>query len=252
MLFCHMVFGAVGLIVTGIWGRSKEWRLQYRIWWTDTPWKNKEVEGSEQCWQSDWVFTEAGLLTEPRQDFWNITKENILYVRGSKPVTCPNRCREQVLQGIHRKVGGVTDGSNNLMLPWLMEEEWTPIELKTWDSNTISGWLYARVGGKQVKMITFAPIKDKSFCQGNKTVIHWGLFPVRETSEPWVIRPDVFLVWGCMIWNLLNKERFHPWDCLADLWIHIIEEHSRSMWREFSVIPPWQDIAGDFRHNPKG
>ena len=27
-------------------------------------------------------------------------------------------------------------------------------------------------------MGTFAPIKDKVFWQGKKTVIHWGIFPV--------------------------------------------------------------------------
>ena len=37
----------------------------------------------------------------------------------------------------------------------------------------------------------FATTSDKVGCQGKKTVIHWGIFPVGETIEPWVIKPDV-------------------------------------------------------------
>ena len=51
--------------------------------------------------------------------------------------------------------------------------------LKTWDSNTISGFLEAKSGVNQVRLGTFVPIKDKVFWNGKKTVIHWGLFPVR-------------------------------------------------------------------------
>ena len=38
--------------------------------------------------------------------------------------------------------------SKNLMLLRRAKEEWTPIELKTWSSKTISGSLEDRVGGK--------------------------------------------------------------------------------------------------------
>ena len=65
-----------------------------------------------------------------------------------------------------------------------MEEEWTPIELKTWYSKTICGCLEARVGGNNVKLGNFVPIKDKVLWQGKKTVIHWGLFSVGGKIEP--------------------------------------------------------------------
>ena len=65
------------------------------------------------------------------------------------------------------------------MLLRRMEEEWTPIVLKTWDSNTISGFLEDKSGVNQVPLGTFVPIKDKVFWHGEKTVIHLGLFPVR-------------------------------------------------------------------------
>ena len=57
------------------------------------------------------------------------------------------------------------------MLLRQMKEEWTPIELKTWASRTISGCIEDRVGGEKVKLVTFAPIRDKVFWQGKKTVI---------------------------------------------------------------------------------
>ena len=50
--------------------------------------------------------------------------------------------------------------------------------LKNFSSRAISGLLEAKVGGKQFEISTFATIKDTVFCQGKKTVIHWGLFPV--------------------------------------------------------------------------
>ena len=66
------------------------------------------------------------------------------------------------------------------MLLRRVEEEWNNIVLKTWAPKTISGCLEAKVGWKQVYLVTFAPIKDKSFWQGKKTVIYWGLFSVGE------------------------------------------------------------------------
>ena len=51
---------------------------------------------------------------------------------------------------LHCKAGGETDGENNLMLLIGMEEEWTTIEFKNWDSKTIIGCLEDKVWGKQV------------------------------------------------------------------------------------------------------
>ena len=65
-----------------------------------------------------------------------------------------------------------------------MEEEWTPIELNTWYSKTICGCLEARVGGKQVHITNFSPIKDKVSYQGKKTLINWCLFPVGVKIGP--------------------------------------------------------------------
>ena len=62
------------------------------------------------------------------------------------------------------------------MLLRRMEEEWTTIVFKTWASNTISGCLEAKVGGKQVHLGTFALIKGKSFWQEKKTVIQRASF----------------------------------------------------------------------------
>ena len=102
-----------------------------------------------------------------------------------------------------------------------MEEEWNPIELKNWCSGTISGCLEARVGGKQLQLGTFAPIRDKVFYQGKKMVIHWGLFPVVGKIQPWVIVTDVMLASGYVRRNLLNKEMFHLWECTSYLWMHM-------------------------------
>ena len=60
---------------------------------------------------------------------------------------------------------------------------------------------------------TFLTTNDNFFWQGKKTVIHWDLFPVGGILEPWVIAPDVMLALGYMRRHLLDKERFHMWDC---------------------------------------
>ena len=110
--------------------------------------------------------------------------------------------------------------------------------MKTWDSKTISVCFEARVGGNKVQLGTFASIKDKVFWKGKKNVIHWGIFPVGGKIEPWVIAHDVLLASGYVIRHLLNKERFHLWDCRSDLWLNMNEEPLGSMWRDLSETPP--------------
>ena len=56
-------------------------------------------------------------------------------------------------------------GSNrrrkNIMLLRRVEEDWNRVVLKTWLSKTISRILEDKVGGKQLQLGNFAPIKDK-------------------------------------------------------------------------------------------
>ena len=82
-----------------------------------------------------------------------------------------------------------------------------------------------------MQMGNFAPIKDKVFWKGKKTVIHWGFFPVRVKFEPWVITPDVLLASGYARCHIMNKERFHLWYFLEDIWMNMEEEQLGSMWR---------------------
>ena len=73
-------------------------------------------------------------------------------------------------------------------------------------------------------MGTFAHIKDKGFCKGKETVIHWGLFSVVGKIEPWVIVPDFVSVSAYVRRHILNKEIFSLWYCLAYLWMQMNEE----------------------------
>ena len=116
MPFWHLVAGAVGLRVTGIWGVSDVWRRQSGIWCPDTPFHHEKVEGSEEYWVSDWVLTEAGLFPESAHVFWKMAKVSILYFGGNKPGSWPKGWRGQVVKVLHRKAGGATDGAKNLML----------------------------------------------------------------------------------------------------------------------------------------
>ena len=64
-----------------------------------------------------------------------------------------------------------------------MKEKLTPIKLNTWASRTVSGCLEARVGVKQVHIVTSAPISERVFWQGNITVVYWVLFSVGGKCE---------------------------------------------------------------------
>ena len=70
---------------------------------------------------------------------------------------------------------------------------------------------------------TFVPIKDTVFCQVKKIVIHWGILPVGTKFEQWVIGPDVLSESGHVRRHLMNKERFHLWECPTDLCIKMKE-----------------------------
>ena len=77
---------------------------------------------------------------------------------------------------LHSKSGGAINGAKKIMLLRRVEEEWTPIVLKTWASKNISGRIEAKVGGEKGHLGTFAPIKYKVCWKGKKTVIQWGIF----------------------------------------------------------------------------
>ena len=44
--------------------------------------------------------------------------------------------------------------------------------------------------------------------------------------------PEVMSPTGFMRRRLLFKEKYHLWDCQAELWQHINEHQLRSMWRD--------------------
>ena len=64
------------------------------------------------------------------------------------------------------------EGIQNIILMMRMKDKFTLINLKTWASRTVSGCLEARVGAKQVHIVTSAPIRDIVFWQGKIIVVH--------------------------------------------------------------------------------
>ena len=51
------------------------------------------------------------------------------------------------------------DGAQHIILMMTMEEKLTPIKINTWAYRTVSGCLDTRVGGKQVRIVTYTPIR---------------------------------------------------------------------------------------------
>ena len=111
-----------------------------------------------------------------------------------------------------------------------MEEKLTHIKIKTWVSWTVSGCLCKIFGGKQVHIGTSAPIRDRVLCKGNRTVVHWVVFPVVGKCEPWVIALDVMSPSGYVRHNLLNKDRFHLWYFPEDLWMQMNKDQLGLLW----------------------
>ena len=60
---------------------------------------------------------------------------------ANKPRLYPKVYREQLVNVLHRKSGGETDGAQNIILMMKMEDKLTPIKLNTWVSRTVSGCL---------------------------------------------------------------------------------------------------------------
>ena len=73
------------------------------------------------------------------------------------------------MQVLYFKSGEATDGVQNIILMMRMEEKLTPINLKTWASWTVSGYLKSRVQVKQVHIGTPAHTRDRVFWKGKRT-----------------------------------------------------------------------------------
>ena len=104
----------------------------------------------------------------------------------------------------HKSVG-VRDTSKYIILMTRMEEKLTSIKLNNWVSRTVSAFLEERFGGKKVHIGTFHPIRDIVCWKGNRTVLHWLLYPVEVKCESWVIVPNVMLPSRYAMRHLLEK-----------------------------------------------
>ena len=60
-------------------------------------------------------------------------------------------------------------------------------------------------------------------------MVHWGLYLVGRKQEPWIIAPEVMSLTGYVRRMLLFKENVHLWDCMADMWQKVIENHLGGM-----------------------
>ena len=85
------------------------------------------------------------------------------------------------------------DGAQNIILMMTMEDKLTPIKINTWAYRTVSGCLDTRVGGNQVHIVTYTPIRYRVCRQWKRTIINWLVFPMVGKYEPWAITLYVML-----------------------------------------------------------
>ena len=150
-----------------------------------------------------WLCYYLGPATPVRN--YEISKMRVLYVSGNKPRQHPKGWIGQVVRLLHRKPGGAMDSAQNMILMMRMEENLTTIKIKTWASRTVSGWLYERVGGNQVHIITSTIIRDRVWWKGKITVLHWWFSLMGGKFEPWVITLDVMSPSGYMRGSFFEK-----------------------------------------------
>ena len=81
----------------------------------------------------------------PGQNY-EISKGRVMYMRGKKPHPYPKAWIGQIVIILHHKAGGAMDSAQNIILIMRMEENLTPIKIKTWAYLTVNGCLYERFG----------------------------------------------------------------------------------------------------------
>ena len=132
-----------------------------------------------------------------------------MYMSGNKPWPQLKVWIGQVVWVLHHEVGGTMDGAKNINLMMKMEEKLNNIKIKTWESQTVSGCLDTRVGGKKVHLVTSIPMRDIVCWKWNIIAVHWLVLPVGVKCEPWAIALDVMLPSGYVRQDFLNNEIFH-------------------------------------------
>ena len=138
MSFWHLVIGAAGIIVTGIWGQSESWKCQTWRQWTDTQWNNKYGGADAEFWESDQVLMEPLQLPELNRHIWKISKGQVMYISRKKHPMHPKVWRGQVVRVLHRKSGRATNGAQNIILMTRMKEKLTLIKLNIWAPRIVS------------------------------------------------------------------------------------------------------------------
>ena len=74
-----------------------------------------------------------------------------------------------------------------------------------------------RVGVNQSHIANLDTVQDSLCCQGNRNVVHRGVYPVGREGGPREIKPDVMSPTGYVRRTILFRERFNLWDYPQDL-----------------------------------
>ena len=101
--------------------------------------------------------------------------------------------------------------------------------------QAINGSLEVRVVGYPKELGTLIHIQDQVCCQGKRTVVYWGLYPLGKGRELWVIVPDVMSSTVYVRRPLLIKEKFHMWDYPQKIWGRINPDQLGGLWKAIGV-----------------
>ena len=128
-----------------------------------------------------------------------------MFISGKRSIPVPLVWMYQRMRVLHRRSGGSTDRAHNVVLLTKNEIDIRRMELEATESRSINRSLEVRVGGEAAELGTLASIHNRVCWQGNRIVVHWGIYLLSKGREPWVIDPDVMYSDGYVRRPLLIK-----------------------------------------------
>ena len=117
-------------------------------------------------------------------EFCKISEGKVVFIGGKNLLPVPVGWRDQIMRVLHRRLIGSTDRANSVVFLTKKEIDIRVMGLEATESRAINGSLEVRVEGNLAELVTLAHIHYRVYWQGNKTVVHWGLYPTVKRREP--------------------------------------------------------------------
>ena len=100
--------------------------------------------------------------------------------------------RDQIIRVLHSRSGGSTNRAHNVAFLAKKEIDISSLKLEETASRANKRSMEVRLEGKAEEIGTLDPIHDRVCWQGNRTLVHWGLYPMSKGRESWDMSGDLY------------------------------------------------------------